>query len=103
MKRYDMEIEEYVASPESVVTRIGCFPVECPDGDWVKWEDVEQEMMPIPIIEIVEIEGYDPREMFLVKVNGEYDGSYANIENARLYVERIKRMLNIKDNDNDNH
>jgi len=42
MKRYDMEIEEYVASPESVVTRIGCFPVECPDGDWVKWDEADE-------------------------------------------------------------
>jgi peptidoglycan hydrolase CwlO-like protein len=42
MKRYDMEIDEYVASPESVVTRIGCFPVESPDGDWVKWDEADE-------------------------------------------------------------
>lgn len=42
IKRYDMEIDEYVASPESVVTRMGCFPVESTYGNWVKWEDVEE-------------------------------------------------------------
>lgn len=73
------------------------------DPIMVKLEDVEQEMMPVPIIEVVETKSFDPREKFLVKVNGVCDGIYADIENARGYVARLKRMLNIKDNDNDNN
>lgn len=68
---------------------------EYPDGTWVKWEDVEREMMPIPTIEIVETEGYDPREMFIVKLNGNPMGTYPDIEVADARVRELKRILNI--------
>lgn len=108
MKRYKRFIDtDYDWSNEScqeqAFAQAYIVDEESLDGKWVKWENVEQEMMPIPIIEIVETEAFDPREKFLVKVNGVCDGTYADIENARGYVARLKRMLNIKDNDNDNN
>lgn len=68
---------------------------ESPDGKWVKWEDVKREMMLIPTIEIVETEGYDPREMFIVKLNGNPMGTYPDIEVADARVRELKRILNI--------
>lgn len=61
------------------------------------WQaDIEQEMMPIPVIEIVETEGYDPREMFIVRLNGTFMGSYSDIGRAEHEVTKLKQILNIK-------
>lgn len=108
MKRYKRFIDTHYdwsdeSCSEKAFEQAYIVDKESPDGKWVKWEDVEQEMMPIPVIEIVETEVFDPRERFVVAVNGIYDGASADIERARRHVERLKWVLNIKDNDNDNH
>lgn len=55
----------------------------------------EREMIPIPEITIVETEGYDPRERYLVELNGNFMGSYSDLEKADARVTELKRILNI--------
>lgn len=92
MKRYELFIEsENWAHAE----RYYISNEEYPDGTWVKWEDVEREMIAIPEITIVETEGYDPRERYLVELNGNFMGSYSDLERADARVTELKRILNI--------
>ena len=65
------------------------------DPIMVKLEDVEREMISIPDITIVETEGYDPRERYLVEMNGNFMGSYSDLERADARVTELKRILNI--------
>lgn len=94
MKRYELFIEsENWAQAE----RYYIANEEYPDGTWVKWEDVEREMIPVPEITITDVEtvGSDPRERYLVELNGNFMGSYSDLERADAHVAELKRILNI--------
>ena len=101
MKRYELLIaSENWAHAE----RYYIASEEYPDGTWVKWEDVEREMIPVPEITITDVEtvGSDPRERYLVELNGNFMGSCSDLERANARVAELKRILNIGSLEEDN-
>lgn len=68
---------------------------ESPDGNWVRWDDVNKETIPIPDVRVVETDAHDPRERFAVYLNDVSFGIYSNRMNAENYVKTIKQVLGI--------
>lgn len=68
---------------------------ECSDGDWVMWNDVQENTIPIPDVRVEDEGSYDPRNRWAVYLNNLCVGIHDDRENAGNQAEFIKRALNI--------
>lgn len=68
---------------------------ECSDGDWVKWDDVQANTIPIPDVRVEDEGSYGGSDRWSVYLNRRCMGIHTERESAVSQAEYIRFALNI--------